>query len=360
MAKKHESVIEDKRSRVSQADVPSLPLEQSLKIARALWENFAGKAAAPHNIALAVDLSPTSSRWRVLCGSSMAYGLTDGGYGAASISLTDLGRRAVAPTREGDEFTALREAALKPRLPADFFRRYNRAKFPRDDIAANVLVELGMPKDRSAGFVELLKRNGNYVGFIRDTKTGPFVAIDDSTSPVREASTDEPEDRLSDPPAEEFSPILPRETSTLPAANNKVFITHGKNTKIMEQISKLVALGGFEPIVSMHRETAAKPVPAKVMDDMRACSAAVIHVGSEGKVWDEEDQEQPRINPNVLIEIGAAMALYGDRFILVVETGVPLPSNLQGLYESRYTGESIELDAGMKILEALRGLQVKN
>jgi len=51
------------------------------------------------------------------------------------------------------------------------------------------------------------------------------------------------------------------------------------------------------------------------------------------------------------------MALYRGRFILVVEDGVKLPSNLQGLYETRYRGDSIEFDAGMKILEALRGLR---
>jgi predicted nucleotide-binding protein len=95
------------------------------------------------------------------------------------------------------------------------------------------------------------------------------------------------------------------------------------------------------------------------MDDMRSCSAAVIHVGSEGTLVDEEGASHPHINPNVLIEIGAAMALYKGRFILVVEEGVALPSNLQGLYESRYSGSSIEFQAGMRILKALRGLKAE-
>ena len=125
----------------------------------------------------------------------------------------------------------------------------------------------------------------------------------------------------------------------------------------LEQIKKLVALGGFDPVISVQTETAAKPVPDKVMDDMRMCSAAVIHVGSDGIVTDADGVAHTQINPNVLIEIGAAMALYKRRYILVVENGVKLPSNLQGLYESRYNGDAIELDAGMKILEALRGLK---
>lgn len=357
------NVPEAKGTRVSQADIPNLSLEQSLRIARSIWDNFAGKGAAPHNVALALNLSPTSGGWRNLCGASMAYGLTDGGYNASSITLTELGRRVVAPTREGDDAAALQEAALRPRLPREFFTQYDRAKFPRDDIAANVLVGYGMPKERAEDLVSLLKANGEFVGFIRETKTGLFVALDaielgrkqDAAIRVSEPAE---EDNLADDAVSSQAAVAPAMHAS--SFNNRVFITHGKNTKIMEQIKKLVMLGGFEPMVSVERQTAAKPVPTKVMDDMRACGAAIIHVGSEGVLSDKDGVEHPQINPNVLIEIGAAMALYGDRFILVVETGVTLPSNLQGLYQSRYTGDSIELDSGMKILEALRGLSALN
>jgi hypothetical protein len=133
---------------------------------------------------------------------------------------------------------------------------------------------------------------------------------------------------------------------------NRVFITHGKNKKILEQVKELVAFGKFEAVVAQERETAAKPVPDKVMDEMRACQAAVIHVGSEGVLFDKDGKEVPQINGNVLIEIGAAMALYGRNFILLVEEGVQLPSNLQGLYECRYSGDELNMPATMKLLKA--------
>ena len=137
------------------------------------------------------------------------------------------------------------------------------------------------------------------------------------------------------------------------SVNNRVFLTHGKNIKVLEQVKELVEYGKFEPVVAMEHETAAKPVPKKVMDDMRACKAAVIHVSAEGVLRDEDDNEIPRINENVLIEIGAAMALYGDKFVLVVEEGLDLPSNLQGLYECRYEGTDLKPSAMMKLLKAL-------
>ena len=137
-----------------------------------------------------------------------------------------------------------------------------------------------------------------------------------------------------------------------PERGNRVFITHGKNLKILDQVKQIVTFGKFEPVVAMENESLAKPVPQKVMDEMRTCDAAVIHVSAERVVLDEDGAELRLINENVLIEIGAAIALYGDRFILLVEEGVKLPTNLQGLYECRYKGTELDMPATMKLLEA--------
>lgn len=72
---------------------------------------------------------------------------------------------------------------------------------------------------------------------------------------------------------------------------------------------------------------------------------------------DEGGNEQAVLNPNVLIEIGAAMAFYGRRFILLVKEGVKLPSNLQGLYEVRYPGDILDAGATIKSLEAMKDIK---
>ena len=155
-----------------------------------------------------------------------------------------------------------------------------------------------------------------------------------------------------DPSNEEEGETEVNPNAALAGRGNRVFITHGKNRKILDQVKELVLFGKFEPIVAQERETAAKPVPDKVMDEMRSCQAAVIHVGSEGFLLDSAGKQVPHINGNVLIEIGAAMALYGRNFILLVEEGVSLPSNLQGLYECRYSGDELNMPATMKLLKA--------
>jgi hypothetical protein len=49
---------------------------------------------------------------------------------------------------------------------------------------------------------------------------------------------------------------------------------------------------------------------------------------------------------------GLAMALFGRNFILLVEEGVALPANLQGLCECRYSGDELNMPATMKLFKA--------
>ena len=63
----------------------------------------------------------------------------------------------------------------------------------------------------------------------------------------------------------------------------------------------------------------------------------------------------PAFRLDVLIEIGAAMALYGRNFVLLVEDSVALPLNLQGLCECRYSGDELNMPAMMELLRAFSG-----
>lgn len=345
-----------KRSYVGQNELPIHSIKHALRIAQAIWDNFAGKGAAPHQIAMAINMSPTSGTWRNLCGSSIAYGLTDGGYNASQITLTDLGHRIVAPTEEAEDAQAIVEAILKPRILNEFFHKYDKAKFPRDEIAKNVLASLGLPKERTDKGLEILKDAGEVAGIIHQTKSGPFVALDSgvsATSGSDRFATNTEEGEIAHADHAPASTAIPSHGPAVPnRAGNRVFITHGKNKKILEQVKQIVQFGKFEPVISQEHETVSKPVPEKVLDDMRGCQAAVIHVGVDTYLTDEKGHQVPQLNGNVLIEIGAAMALYRSNFVLLVEDGVTLPSNLHGLYECRYSGDELSMEATMKLLKA--------
>ncbi|MGH6675975.1 MAG: TIR domain-containing protein, partial [Xanthobacteraceae bacterium] len=70
----------------------------------------------------------------------------------------------------------------------------------------------------------------------------------------------------------------PQAVGALAAKASRVFISHGKQKAIVAQIKELLTFGGFDPVVSVEREATAISVPEKVFDDMRSCSAGVIHV----------------------------------------------------------------------------------
>ncbi len=348
---KGERATTTKRSYVSQTDIPRLSLSKALRLARSLCDDFARRPTVPHQLARALDLSPTASTWRVLCGASIAYGVTEGGYRAKAISLTELGKRIVAPTEEAEDAAAKVEASLRPRVAREFFQRYDRAKFPRDSIARNVLAEMGVPAQRLESTLGILKENGKFVGVIHETKTGPFVAIGAPAGPVageRPVSSHEPGVDTEELPGDE-GPEAAGVAEAPP--RQRVFIAHGKNKQIVLQLKDLLVFGKFDPVVAEEHETTSKPVPDKVLDDMRSCFAGIIHVESEDELLDRGGEVHHKINENVLVEIGAAMALYRRNFILLVQQGVHLPSNLQGLYVCYYEGEKLDYDATMKLLK---------
>lgn len=360
-----------KQSRVSQTILPTVGFENALRVAQAIWDQLAGDGGAPIDVAAAMGVQPSGGSWRSICGAAIAYGLTEGGYNANEIKLLPLGRRCVAPEEEGDDQNARVEAFLKPTLIKAFFEKYDGKKFPTKPIGPNVITSLGYPKDRADGAYEMLLEEGKALGIIQSINGNDFVNLRGRRSggsacgEVEIGSDnydDDDDERLisasvngSAGGPEISHPVNDLESTQIARSIHevrRVFITHGKDQSILSQIEEIVRYGQFEPIISVKTETLAKPVPLKVLDEMRSCQAAVIHVSVEQRVTDGAGNEVDLVNQNVLIEIGAAMALYKQKFVLLVEEGVVLPSNLQGLYECRYSGSELSSTATMKLLKA--------
>ena len=91
---------------------------------------------------------------------------------------------------------------------------------------------------------------------------------------------------------------------------------------------------------------------------MRECHAGIIHIEEEKSFIDAEGNPHKMLNENVLIEIGAAIALYGDRIILLCQKGITLPSNLQGLYRCNYEGDKLDYEATMKLLKTFNSFKM--
>lgn len=366
------SAIPKKQTRISQSACPQHTLEDALKIPRAIKDNFAGHPADPMLLSQACGYSPASSTWRSLTGAAIAYGITEGGYNSKEIVISPLGNRIVSPLTEGDDSIALKEASLIPSILSEFFRQYDRNKFPREDIAKNVLISKGVPQERVDTVYEIIRANGRFTNTIQILSGSEYIRLSDANTGSSISTTVAEVQSLPASINEDDDIEIPQELavklnisklespvphiSEAPAVP-RVFISHGKNSSvIVGQLKELLTYGQMEPLVSVEKETTAISVPDKVFDDMRSCNAGIIHVCPETST-DFENHTVSKLNENVLIEIGAAMALYGKRIIILCQQGTQLPSNLQGLYRCEYAGDQLDYASTMKLLKTLQELR---
>ena len=173
-----------KRVLFSQSDFPQSSLEVALRIPTAILDHYAGHPTSPLNVALALNISPSSSNWRYLPGSATAYGLTKGSYRADQIEITMLGRRILSPSEPGGEIKAQREAIMKPSIMKAFYEKYNGARFPDDNIAGTVLMGLGLPKEKVPGAVKILRDNARLTGILREANSSLYIDLGAAISTI--------------------------------------------------------------------------------------------------------------------------------------------------------------------------------
>jgi hypothetical protein len=351
-----------KREYVQQSLLPKRKVRDAMQIPQALVDSYGSGSAAPHQIAMAIGASPTSSAWRDLAGAAIAYGLTKGGSGSKNIALTDLGRRCVAPTEEGDDVKARCEAALRPQIVRQFYEKYDKSKFPEDRIASNVLQhDFHVPADRVDEALSIIKDNGAYIGIVHKTKTGLFVAITDpqpSASISLDGSTETPSGMQTEPvvpaPEGEKPTFLAPARPGVATPPFRVFISHSKNMDVVEQVKDVLGLYDISFEVAVEEETTAIPVSDKVLNGMRNCQAGVMVVTVDEQAEVGSDYS---LNNNVLIEIGAAFVLYNKRVVLLWDKRLKVPSNLSGLYRCEFEGSELSFTAGTKLAKAVKGFK---
>lgn len=241
-----------RRARLSQEDVPGYSLDQALKVAQAIGDNYAYQPTRPMNVAGAMGVRPTSGGFRGVTGAAVAYGLTTGAYNSSEIGLTPLGLRIVRPTTEGDDVAARREALLKPRVIGEFLRQYDGAALPSDAIARNVLQDKGVPGDRVADVLTLILNSAEATGLVKDINGKRFVDLSGASAP---ASSPGPSSSDSDEEARSGA-----RAATLPSARTpQVTVGSGVNINIEIHIAADASTQTVEDIFKNMRRYVLRP-----------------------------------------------------------------------------------------------------
>lgn len=326
---------DSKRARLSQTDVPAMELEKALKLAQAIWDHFAGRGARPLQLAEALDVKPSSGGWRELCGASIAYGLTEGGSNAQEIRLTELGRRIVAPREEGDDTSAIITASLFPRVCKEFLTKYDGAKIPIDRVATSVLIDLGVPKERTERVIGILRSNSQFAGVLRSIKGESYLNLAASSAPSRQEAYDSniESEKAEEPPtprpiSQQVGPTAEVES---PQQQRKIFVAHGRKLEALDAIKKALDRLKVPYVVALDEPHAGRPISQKVAQLMKECSAGIFIFTPDEVFTNDKGETIYRPSENVIYELGAGAVLWGGKIVILKEETVFFPSDYRDL-----------------------------
>jgi predicted nucleotide-binding protein len=347
-----------KFARVSQTDVPRHGLEEAVRVARALEDHYGGRSASPMDVATSLDSTPASSWFRMVTGAAVAYGLTDGAYNSPDIQLTDLGRRVVAPTKEGDDATALREALLRPRVMREFLQRYDRKKLPPANIAQNVLASLGVAKEATERTFEVIRESAEHAGALRTMKGDQWVDLRGAS--VRSGPTyaeheaEHELDKEESAPLDAETPTAPPREAPSPKVVKPIFIGHGKKKGPLDKLEKILSSFQIPYKVAITEPNLGRPIPTKVKATIQECGSAILIFTRDEKFFDADGGEIWRPSENVVYELGAVSYEYDDRVVIFMEKGLEFPTNFQSVGHIEFEEDSIESKT-MELMKELIG-----
>ncbi len=356
-----------RRGYVSQSDVPRHDLETALRVARVLEDHYGGGPASPLDVANSLESTPASSWFRTLTGAAIAYGLTEGAANSSEIKLTPLGQRIVAPTAEGDDQVALREALLKPRVVREFLTKYDRKKLPPENIAKNVLATLGVDKEAAGRTYDKIIKSARHAAALKVMKGGEeWVELRGGPrrpTPSEETETDETlgvEDTV-----EEAEPLPADEGQSHigngqePIKPKPIFVGHGKNRNPLAKVEDILKSFNIPYKKAISEANLGQPIPTKVKGIMRDCGSAILIFTKDEKFLDADGNEVWRPSENVVYELGAASLAYDDKVVIFMEEGLTFPANFDSIGRISFQPDAIEAKT-MDLIKELIGFKLLN
>ncbi|HZS09142.1 MAG TPA: hypothetical protein VFD58_30185 [Blastocatellia bacterium] len=151
--------------------------------------------------------------------------------------------------------------------------------------------------------------------------------------------------------AKPFTQNKPGEESSQ-AEQPRVFISCASNSPVVEQVQATLALAGFDGRLAERSETDARSLAAVMRPALTGSVAGIIVVGADDCRKDEAGA--CRLDESVMMIIGAACALFGDRVVLLWEKSIPVPDNLIHLRRGDFEGGGLSWESGLRLVQALK------
>lgn len=348
---------------------PSMSLADALRMPVAIEDEASGMSVSRLTLAELLDVSPSSSNFRELVGSSRMYGLTAGGINAEEFGLTDLGREATG----GDEvarIAAYKKAVLNIAPYNAFFEAFANKKVPGSAAFKEFLIKNGeVQPDRVEECMAFILADGATAGMIRSVKGSDYVDLTGATPPAPlvegtaepatlEGGAEGPSEAKEERGTHDAPPVHLPEGTGRP---KKVFIAHGKNRTPLEQLKKALDQFKVSYAVAVDEPNKGRPISKKVANLMEdECSSGIFIFTADERFLRETDdgsEEVWRPSENVIYELGAASILYDNRIVIFKEKGVSFPSDFSDLGYIEFEKDQLVAELG-SLFSELVGLDI--
>ena len=165
------------RIQVSGDALPRRTLEQAIRLPEILHTTYAGKTATRTELAGTMGVGVRSANTHYLFAAAQAYGLVT--KAGEDFSLSETGRKIVAPTFDGEDREGRVKALLTPSVLSKFYTDYNGHQIPGPAHFPNVLESrFQVPRDRIEEAISILVENARYAGILKEGGTGEQPRID--------------------------------------------------------------------------------------------------------------------------------------------------------------------------------------
>lgn len=337
------------RVQMSAEQLPRKSLEQALRVARALREVHAGGPAKWPQIAEAMGISSGNQVNKYFLWSAQAYGLVD--KEDDEYSLSEVGRKILAPTKPNEDKEALVRALMTPVLFSRFFTDYNGSPFPTEEHIGNVLeVRYSIPRERVEEAKTLLKENGLFAGVLRQGDTGMIVRLDPSTTGVPT-------------PAETLPPPSPGDDSsaastTSPSYDTMCFVVTpiGEEDSEQRRHANMILKNVIEPVVG---ELGLKALRADQIDRAGIITKQIFQCLAQAKICIADLSFN---NPNAFYELGVRhmcklptvqIIRKGDRIPFDVSQGRTIKIDMSDVYSVMESVDSAKRELRQHLKAAL-------
>lgn len=341
-----------RRTRISRP-YPQHKLREVLEITRSIHEKNAGLPFDRVRLAKAMGTTPASSAFMMKLNSSAKYGLTEGGYSDARISLTGLGEKAAKA-----EPAAIIEAAMRPETFRAFYELLDGKRIPGSEEASAIIIDdIGIPESLASEFLEIVVRNGELIGVVTEAGNSHYVSLADlaaQTPPVSDAPPIEVPNAPSQterPTPDGNGPIEARQSPTHREDSGRLLVAHSGAGAIADRIVR--TLDGFsiphnvveiDPIDS-------SPLSSEWANGMDECSGAIIVMAGPSQVVSTPGVAASR-TAKMLLQLGAAVDRFRNQVVMVV--GPESDHFLQTIRIQRVYADGDE--SGKFEVDLLRGL----